>query len=411
MLKAIGSTPPHALAGEMVPLTLFDRVTLDRFVALMLVYPAPTPSNEALKEGLRRAVAAYPRVAGRLAVDQRGRRCIHFNNEGVLVLEVAAAVDLADVLVDGNLVTGEMDALYPTLPPPEANIGAALMQIKLTRYRCGGLVLGLACHHQVVDGTAGAAFRKTWARAVRQGADFTAPPFPSLDPATPVPVPRTPVLDHGTTEFRRARGGDPTVPKFCNNMKTVKLRFTAEFVAELKARVGAPCTRFECLLAHMWKKTTQARGLKPEEFTRVRFAVDCRGRAQPPVSPDFFGNMVLWAFPRLQVRDVLGWSYGRVVCAIRDAVARVDAEYISSFLDYGSLADVQGRELPTAPAAGTMCCPDLEVDSWLGFEHNQLDFGGGPPSLLLLPDISVEGIMYFVPSANDKGVPPDMLLI
>ena len=279
------------------------------------------------------------------------------------------------------------------------------MQIKLTRYRCGGLVLGLACHHQVVDGTAGAAFRKTWARAVGQGADFTVPPFTFLDPAVPEPVPRKQLFDHGTTEFRRARGGDPFAPKFCNNMKTVKLSFTAKFIAELKARVGTPCTRFECLLAHLWKKTTQARGLKPEEFTKVRLAVNCRGRAEPPVSPDYFGNMVLWAFPKLQVRDVLGWTYGRVVCAIREAVARIDAEYIRSFLDFGSIADTQGLELAAAaPVVGTMCCPDLEVDSWLGFEHSQLDFGGGLPSLLLLPDISVEGNMYYVPCADDIDV-------
>ncbi|CAM0953334.1 unnamed protein product [Alopecurus aequalis] len=383
MVKAIDSMPPHPLAGQMVPPTIFDRVTFDLFVPLVFVYQAPTPSNEKLAEGLCRAVAAYPQLAGRLAVDQRGRRCIHVNNEGVLVLETVVALELAKVFMDGSL----------------ENIGAALLQIKLTRYMCGGLVLGVTFHYQVLDGTALDAFLATWARAVRQGTDFTAPSPLFLLNRAPVPL-GTPMFDHGSTEFN---GGDPFAPTYCH-MKTIKLKFTAEFIAELKARVGIPCTRFQCLLAHMWKKTTEARGLKPEEFTKVRVAVNCKGRAEPPVPSDYVGNMVLWAFPRLQVRDVLSWTYGRVVCAIRDAVARVDAEYIRSSLEFGSLADVQGLELTaTAPAAGTVCCPDLEVDSWLGFGYHQVEFGGGPPSLFRIPDIPVEGIMVFVPQCMDEG--------
>jgi hypothetical protein len=52
---------------------------------------------------------------------------------------------------------------------------------------------------------------------------------------------------------------------------------------------------------------------------------ELQGQGQPERSQlpmDFFGNMV----PRLQVRDLLGWSYGGVVAAIRDAAACVKAE-------------------------------------------------------------------------------------
>jgi hypothetical protein len=93
-----------------------------------------------------------------------------------------------------------------------------------------------------------------------------------------------------------------------------------------------------------------------------------------------------------------------VVDAISDAVARVDGEYIQSFVDFGAAADASGEELvATAAAAGTMLSPDLEVDSWLGFQFHQMDLGTGPPCAFLPPDLPIEGLMTFVPSRTAKG--------
>uniref|UniRef100_A0ACD5WRD3 Uncharacterized protein n=1 Tax=Avena sativa TaxID=4498 RepID=A0ACD5WRD3_AVESA len=404
MLKPVYSAA-HPLAGEKVPLTVFDRAALDIFVPIVFAYSAPAPSNEALKEGLVRAVAPYPRLAGRLAVDGQGRRFIHLNNEGVLLIEATVPSDLADVLVDGGMAT-DVRGLYPTIP--EENFGVALLQIKLNRYKCGGLVIGLSYHHQTADGISMSNFITTWENAVREGKNFIAP-TPFLDRATTA-MPRrmpAPVFDHRSIEFKNEEGvgctgeGHELVSEV--RIKDLRVHFTAEFVAKLKARVGGRCSTFQCLLAHVWKKITAVRDLNPEDFTQVRVAVDCRGRANPPVPMDFFGNMVLWAFPRLQVRDVLSWSYGSVVGAIRDAVARVDEEYVQSFVDFGTLADANGEELAATAAAGTALCPDAEVDSWMGLRCHLLDFGTGPPSAVQPPDLPIEGLMVFVPSPAAKG--------
>ncbi|PAN51200.1 hypothetical protein PAHAL_9G577700 [Panicum hallii] len=405
MVKPVYSTP-HPLAGEKVPLTVFDRAASDLFVPTVFAYPAPAPSNEALKEGLRKALAPYPHLAGRLAVDDRGRRFVHVNDEGVLVVEAALSADLSDVISNG-MPAGNVDKLYPTLP--EENVGAALLQIKLNRCRCGGLVIGIICHHHVADGHSMSTFFTTWASAVRAGKDFTFPSPPFLDRAATA-VPRgtpAPVLDHWSIEFNRSGDGRSSrqyavVPM--EKIKNLTVHFTPDFVAELKARVGVRCSTFQCLLAHVWKKITAARGLEPEEFTQLRVSVNCRSRADPAVPMDFFGNMVLWAFPRLQVRDLLNSSYGRVVHAIRDAVARIDGEYIQSFVDFGAVADASGEELvETAATAGTMLCPDLEMDSWLRFQFHQMDLGSGPPCAFLPPDLPIEGLVLFVPSRATKG--------
>ncbi|KAF0911251.1 hypothetical protein E2562_008012 [Oryza meyeriana var. granulata] len=390
---------PHRLAGAEVQLTVFDRAAFDLYVPSVLAYPAPAPSNEAIKEGLLRAVAAYPHLAGRLAVDCRGRRFLHINNQGVLVVEATVVdADLTDVLANSGRAMATDD-----------NVGAALLQIKLSRYRCGGLVVGSICHHHTADGHSMSAFFTAWASAVREGKGFTAP-TPFLDRAATA-VPRSspaPAFDHRSIEFEggeaAAGGGRSYAVVPMDKIKNLTVHFTAEFVGELKARVGGPCSTFQCLLTHVWKKITAARELSPEEFTQVRVAVNCRGRATPAVPVDFFGNMVLWAFPRLQVRELLHASYGAVVRAIREAVARIDGDYIQSFVDFGGAADARGEELvATAAAAGTMLCPDLEVDSWLGFRFHQLDLGTGPPAAFLPPDLPVEGLMVFVPSRTAKG--------
>ncbi|KAL6645431.1 hypothetical protein ACP70R_017039 [Stipagrostis hirtigluma subsp. patula] len=404
MMKPAFSTP-HPLAGDKVQLTVFDRATFDIYVPSVRAYTAPAPSNEALKEGLLKTVALFPHLAGRLAVDDHGRRFLHLNDEGVLVIEATVSADLADVLADG--MAANFDDMYPTFP--EENVGAALLQVKVNRFRCGGVVIGTIAHHYLGDGHSFGIFFTTWASAVREGKNFAVPSPPFLDRGeTTVPRPTpTPVFDHRSIEFRGGDDGHSSKPHAVvpmDKIKSLTVHFTAEFIADLKARVGARCSTFQCLLAHVWKKLTAARDLKAEEFTQVRVAVNCRGRANPPVPMDFFGNMVLWAFPRMQVRELLNSSYGSVIGAIRDAVARIDGKYIQSFVDFGAVADMNGEELTaTAPAAGTMLCPDMEVDSWLGFQFQQMDLGTGPPCAFLTPNLPVEGLMIFVPSRTAKG--------
>ncbi|GJM84421.1 hypothetical protein PR202_ga00089 [Eleusine coracana subsp. coracana] len=397
--------PPPALAcggGRRSPLTAFDRASTDGYIPAVYAWNAPAPDNNKVIEGLLATVARYPHLAGRFGVDDAGRRCFVLNDAGVLVMEAEADGDLADALAHD--VSAHVNELYPKADKDRAD--EPLFQAQLTRYKCGGLVIGTACQHLVADGQSMSFFYTAWATAVRTNLGTL--PSPVTD-RTGIAIPRNPpapAWDHRNIEFRSEHNPRShsygTLPM--NRITNLSVHFPEDLVAGLKSRVGGRCSTFQCLLAHAWKKVTAARDLAPHEFTQIRVAVNCRPRADPPVPMDYFGNTVLWAFPRMRAKDLLSATYAAVVGVIRDAVARVDAEYVQSFVDFGAEAERAGEDLAsTAATLGMSFCPDLEVDSWLGFRFHDLDFGHGPPCAFLPPDIPVEGILIFVPACSAKG--------
>ncbi|PAN47415.1 hypothetical protein PAHAL_9G271900 [Panicum hallii] len=396
--------PPPASArggGRKSPLMAFDRASTDGYIPAVFAWNAPAPDNAALVDGLLAAVARYPHLAGRFGVDDRGKKCFHLNDAGVLVVEAQADADLADALAHD--VAAHINELYPKADKERAD--EPIFQAQLTRYRCGGLVIGTACQHLVADGQSMSFFYTSWATAVRTSSATLPSPFTDRETIAVPRSPPAPKFDHRNIEFRGQHSPSHSYPVLpMDRIKNLACHFPDEFIAGLKARVGGRCSTFQCLLAHAWKKVTAARDLAPEEFTQIRVAVNCRGRADPPVPMEYFGNMVLWAFPRMRAREVLSSNYAAVVGAIRDAVARVDAEYIQSFVDFGEAAERAGEELAsTAAGLGTAFCPDLEVDSWLGFRFHDLDFGQGPPCAFLPPELPIEGLMIMVPSCAAKG--------
>ncbi|XP_010251819.1 PREDICTED: agmatine coumaroyltransferase-2-like [Nelumbo nucifera] len=396
ILKASPSSE-HPTSNALVPLSIFDKAAFDLHVPILYAFRAPVPSNEAMREGLSKALAHYPHLAGRFTTDDQGRTCIILNNAGVRIIETYVPITLAEQLP--FTPDSEVGNLLPPLEGVEE-----LLQVQLNRYACGGLVLGLSSHHRVADGQSMSYFTISWSSLVR-GLDIEAFPYHDRDS---VSVPRNPPrveFDHPNIEFRKNTSSNTN--ELSSSITNLIVHLSADFVTKLKAKVCQGNKRystFECLLSHLWKKMTQARGLERDEFTQVRVAVNGRARMKPPVPMEYFGNLVLWAYPRLRVKELLNESCAYVAKAIHEAVAKIDHEYFQSFIDFGELSKGKEDELvATAPEAGNALCPNLEVDSWLRFHFHDLDFGGGAPCAFMPPDLPVEGLLVFVPSCKEIG--------
>ncbi|RWR97947.1 agmatine coumaroyltransferase-2-like protein [Cinnamomum micranthum f. kanehirae] len=401
-LKPSSSSPPLPPLDTHIPLTVFDRAAFDLHVAIIYSFRPPMPSNQAMIEGLSKALHYFPHLAGRVSLDDQCRPCIILNDAGIRLVEARVDMTISERLPFDP--SPELRQLHPSIHCTEE-----LLQIQLNRFSCGGLVIGLTAHHRIADGQSMSSFFLAWARLVR-GLDVD--PLPYHDRGS-ISIPRNPPhceFDHQEIEFREDDSPSLNPTASLSSIENIVVHFSADFINKIKKQVidnssGRRYSTFECLLAHLWKKVTIARGLHHEEFTQVRVAVNGRARMKPPVPMEFFGNLVLWAYPRLRVGDLVDGSHAFIAKAIHSAVARIDNAYFQSFIDFGELYRTEeGEEMAaTAPDIGNSLCPDMEVDSWLRFQFHDLDFGGGAPCAFLPPNLPVEGLLIFVPSCKEEG--------
>ncbi|RLN23898.1 agmatine coumaroyltransferase-2-like [Panicum miliaceum] len=396
-------------ADDAVPLSVFDKANFDTYVSVIYVFRPPMPPNAALEAGLARALAEYREWAGRLGVDARGNRAILLTDEGARFVEATADVTLHSVLP--LRPTREVTSLHPS------SDGAELMLIQVTRFACGSVAVGFTAQHLVSDGRATSNFFVAWSQATRGAA---VDPAPAHDRASFF-APRDPPLvefEHRGVEFKRKEQPAPRVKKSAisdadadadDEVVVHKVHFSREFIAKLKSQASPPgthrpCSTLRCVVAHLWRCVTAARGLGAGVSTSVCIAVDGRVRMTPPVPEGYTGNVVLWARPTATARDLVTRPLQHAVELINRGLARVNESYFRSFVDFASSGAVEEEGLvPTADAADTVLSPNIEVDSWLRMPFYELDFGGGRPFFFMPSYVAVEGLLIILPSYFGDG--------
>ncbi|RZC64668.1 hypothetical protein C5167_008357 [Papaver somniferum] len=394
---------------EIVPLTIFDKATHDCHEDVYLVFKPPMPSNEVLKDALSKVLVYYPHLAGRFVTDNLGRTCIILNNAGVRITETYIPTTLAEQLPFDASKDGSH--LIPSVKGVEE-----LCQVQLNRYKCSGLVLGFTAHHRVADGQSIlGSFFVSWSRMVRGLTIELAPYHDRYAISQPRNPPRV-EFEHGSIEFQKSTINlDNTVVFSSSSVETVIVNYSVEFINKIKDMVSnnqdQRYSTFVCLLSHVWKKVTQARGLGLEESSQVRIAVNGRQRISEPAVPmEYFGNLVLWAYPRLKVKELVNESCAYIAKSIRDEVNRVNDRYFKSFIDFGATilqsggdSDESDELQQTTPEFGSSLCPNLEADSWLRFQVQDIDFGSGGPCAIFPPSIPFEGLVVFIPAGTEDG--------
>ncbi|KAL5205563.1 hypothetical protein ABZP36_033772 [Zizania latifolia] len=391
-----GAPPPDTT--EHVPSSLFDKVTYNMQMGIIYAFRPPGPSTADIERGLAAVLGVYRTFAGQACRGPDGERGVLLNDHGARLVEAcvdASLVDIAPAKPSPVVVQ-----LHPSL---EGEI-EEVVQVQLTRFACGSLAVGFTANHTVADGHATSDFLVAWGRAARGLAVGPSPPHHHPDLFRPRDPPLV-EFEHRGVEYyspppSAAAGGNNKHGECQYNIVIHKAHFTKDFIARLRAAAsegrGRPFSRFETILAHVWRTMTRARGLgNPLTTSTIRISVDGRRRLSAPAG--YFGNLVLWAFPRATVGDLLNRPLRHAAQVIHDAVERVDAPYFRSFVDFASSGAVESEGLAPTTVLKDVLCPDLEVDSWLTFPFYELDFGSGSPSYFMPSYFPTEGMLFLVP--------------
>ncbi|CAI0444033.1 unnamed protein product [Linum tenue] len=335
------TSPPST---HVLSLTVFDKVTYDTHIAVIYAFRPPTPPNATIKLGLQKTLAEYREFAGRLGRDEKNGnpKLILLNDEGVKLVEASTDARLDEVMP----LTPSPAAwsLHPALKDVEE-----LVQVQLTR-ATRGLDVG---------------------------------PLPFRDRA--IFAPREPPVvehDHRGAEYE-TRCSDKNLKlgvssfqydSLVDGIVFHKVHFTLDFLSKLKSRCSSStsrCSTFVSVAAHLWRTVTRARNLGGSDSTRFRISVDGRTRMMindARVPDEYFGNLVLWAFPTSRVEDLLNEPLSYAAQLINDAVARVNDGYFKSYPFY------------------------------------DVDFGGGCRPCVFMPSFfPAEGVMFMLPSFVGDG--------
>ncbi|CAM0913136.1 unnamed protein product [Alopecurus aequalis] len=290
--------------------------------------PAGFFTASAVKDSLSRALVPFYPLAGRLGLDGAGRVQIDCTGEGAVFVTARSDHYVLDDLMNEFVPCDEMRDLFGP-PAPAPNPPCVLLLAQVTRLRCGGVVLGLALHHSVIDARSAAHFVETWA-SISRGSTGDAPVPPCFDHKLLGARPTRSVLyDH--PEYKP----EPAVPVHAVTASTyasAMITVSKQQVSALKERCAGAST-FRAVVALVWQCACRARALPPDAETRLYSMIDMRARLLPPLPQGYFGNAVIRTSTVATVGEVVSNPIGYGARRARAATSQGD-DYARSLVDY-----------------------------------------------------------------------------
>ncbi|CAN6240824.1 unnamed protein product [Urochloa humidicola] len=266
-----------------LPMSNLDLLVPPLDVSVFFCYPDPAPTAAALKEALAKTLVAYCPLAGEEVINADGEPELLCNGRGVDFTEAsssgAALRDLQLGLVD--------EGVQKLMPAKKAGVIA----IQVTKFSCGGAVIGCTFNHRVCDAYSFNMFLVASAAAARGG---PAPPLTAPSFRRSLVAPRDPPSTDSLTDLLftpRSAAPPPPAAGAAGSVNRI-YRITAADIAALKAAAGSGRTKMEAFTAHLWGLCSRAAASLGQSQCCMGVVVDGRARMSPDGDMgNYFGVM------------------------------------------------------------------------------------------------------------------------
>ncbi|XAR50360.1 Omega-hydroxypalmitate O-feruloyl transferase [Bertholletia excelsa] len=328
-------------------------------------------ASQVIKDALSKVLVHYYPLAGRLAISPEMKLIVDCTGEGGVFVEAEANCRIDEIGDNTKPDPVTLGKLVYDIPGAKHILEIPPLVAQVTKFKCGGFVLGLCMNHCMFDGLGAMEFVNAWGETAR-GLPLNVPPFKDR---TILKARIPPQIEFPHYEFAEIEDISNTFDLYKEEMLYRSFCFDPEKIEQLKKRamedgVLQKCTSFEVLSAFVWKARSQALKLKPDQQTKLLFAVDGRSRFNPPLPEGYFGNGIVLTnslcFSGELVKKPLSFAVGLV----QDAINMVTDSYMRSALDYFEVT----RSRPSLAAT-------LLITTWSRLSFHTTDFGWGEPIL------------------------------
>ncbi|THG21259.1 spermidine hydroxycinnamoyl transferase-like [Camellia sinensis] len=369
---------------------------------------------ETLKISLSKALVSFYPLAGRLywTTGNGGRVALNCNSMGARLYEAESDAKIEDF---GDFCpTPKLRSLVPSMDYSDPLHQLPLLLVQLTKFNCGGVSLGLATSHIMIDGTSFSHFMSTWAKIAR-GEPLDVLPFldRTLLLARDPPIPpqfnherfNPPPLLIGRSDNQEERSKETTVAMFhLSKTQVEKLKRMANVG---RATNVQSYSRYEAVAGHLWRCTCKAREHENNQITKLYFAVNFHNRMLPPLPQGYFGNAYLRIAASSQSGELMTRPLGHASSKIREAMEMVTDDYVRSAID---LVKVQ-RDLTRFRTYHTVGStqghfygnPNIEITSWIGLPLKNVDFGWGKEIYMGPANVAFDGKCFVFRGHDGDG--------
>jgi hypothetical protein len=280
------------------------------------------------------------------------------------------------------------------------------MHTQVTKFRCGGAVVGCTFDHRVCDAYSFNMFLVAWAAAARGSPAPPAPSFRRSLTAPRDPPPRASSTEALINRLFSPRSAAPPPPPVAASSVNRIYRIAAADVAALKAAAGPGRTKMEAFTAHLWGLCARAAASQRQSQCCMGVVVDGRTRMFPDgAMKAYFGNVLTITYGVLGSGDLRRMALADVADDVHRWVAEAaTGDHFRGLVDWVEAL----RPKPAAARAylgGTggsdaMACI---VSSGMTFPVGKADFGTGLPAFASYHFPWPAGAGYVMPMPSARG--------